>query len=68
MVATQLVERSLPSPEIRGSNPVISKTFYIEHLYTSNYNEKTKIIGKDAGKGQFLRSIAYAKVQEWGIY
>ena len=27
----QLVERSLPIPEVRGSNPV-----YIEHLFTVN--------------------------------
>ena len=39
MVVAQLVERS---PEIRGSNPVIGKTF-IEHLFTANCVEKTKI-------------------------
>ena len=28
VVVAQLVERSLPIPEIRGSNPVISKILY----------------------------------------
>ena len=32
VVAAQLVERSLPTPEIRGSNPVINK-FYLYQLY-----------------------------------
>ena len=32
-VLAQLVERSLPIPEGRGSNPVISK-IYIEYLFT----------------------------------
>ena len=27
VVVAQLVERSLPTPEVRGSNPVIGKTF-----------------------------------------
>ena len=31
----QLVERSLPIPEVSGSNPVI-KFIYIEHLITVN--------------------------------
>ena len=33
VVVAQLVERSLPIPEVRGSNPVIGK-FYTEHLFT----------------------------------
>ena len=33
VVVAQLVERSLPVPEVRGSNPVMGK-FYIEHLFT----------------------------------
>ena len=31
VVVAQVVEQSLPTPEIRGSNPVIRK-IYIEHL------------------------------------
>ena len=42
MVVAQLVERSLSIPEVRGSNPVIGK-IYIEHLFTVNCIEKTKI-------------------------
>ena len=38
----QLVEWLLLTFEVRGSNPVIGK-FYIEHLFTLNYIEKTKI-------------------------
>ena len=41
VVVAQLVERLLPIPEVRGSNPVISK-IYIEH-FTVNCIEKTKI-------------------------
>ena len=37
VVVAQLVERLLPIPEVRGSNPVIGKNlFYIEHLFTVN--------------------------------
>ena len=38
VVVAQLVEQSLPIPEVRGSNPVISKNLfiYIEHLFTVN--------------------------------
>ena len=43
VVVTQLVEWSLLTPEICGSSPVISKTFYIEHLFTIDCIEKTKI-------------------------
>ena len=34
MVVVQLVERSLPIPEVRGSNPVIGKN-YIEQCLLS---------------------------------
>ena len=38
VVVAELVERSLPLPEVRGSNPVIGKNLfiYIEHLFTVN--------------------------------
>ena len=39
---TQLAERLLPIPEVRGSNLVIGK-FYIEHLFALNCIEKKKI-------------------------
>ena len=36
VVVVQLVEQSLPIPEVRGSNPVIGKkNLYIEHLFLS---------------------------------
>ena len=35
VVVAQLVERLLPIPEVRGSNPVIDKNF-IEHLLSMN--------------------------------
>ena len=37
----QLVERSLPTPEVLVSNPVISKLLY--YTFTDNCIEKTKI-------------------------
>ena len=42
MVVAQLVERLLPIPEVRNSNPVIGK-IYIEHLFSVNCIKKTKI-------------------------
>ena len=35
VVVAQLVEWSLPKPEVRGSNPVINK-LYIKHSFTVN--------------------------------
>ena len=55
VVVAQLVERLLPIPEVRGSNPVISK-IYIEH-FTVNCIEKTKIKKKRPGKAHFLRKL-----------
>ena len=40
-VVAQLVEWLLPTPDIRGLNPVIGK-IYIERLLDVNYREKTK--------------------------
>ena len=39
VVVAQLVERSLPIPEVRGSNPVIGKKI-IGHLFTVNCGRK----------------------------
>ena len=50
VVVAQLVEQSLPIPEVQGSNPVIGK-IYIEHLLTVNCIEKTEIKKKEAGNG-----------------
>ena len=43
----QLVEGSLPTPEVRGSNPVIGK-LYLYYLYSVNCFEKMKI--KERGR------------------
>ena len=40
VVVAQLVERLLPTPEVRFSNPVIVKTLY--QMYSVNCIEKTK--------------------------
>ena len=40
--------------EIRSSNPVIGK-IYIEHLFTVNCIEKTKIKKKEAGNGPIFK-------------
>ena len=42
VVVAQLAERTLPIPEVRGSNTVIVN-FYIEHLFSVNCIEKSKI-------------------------
>ena len=34
VVVPQLVERSLPTSEVRGSNPVIAETLFIDSLST----------------------------------
>ena len=54
VVVAQLVERLLPIPEVRGSNPVIGK-IYIHHLLTVNCIEKKKTKKKEAGNGPFKK-------------
>ena len=49
----QLVEHALPTPEVRGSNPVIGK-LYTENSFTVNCIEKTKIKKKSPGMTHFL--------------
>ena len=53
VVVTQLVERSLPTPEVHGSNPVIGKllygTFVHCQLYWKDENKET-----EARNGSFL--------------
>ena len=55
MVVAQLVEWSLPAPEVHGSNPVMSKllsNIYI--LSIVNCIEETKIKEKSPGLVQFF--------------
>ena len=55
----QLVERSLPIPEVRSLIPAISK-IYIEHSINVHCIETTKIKIKEAGNGPFLKNkLAY---------
>ena len=49
----QLVERLLPIPEVRGSNPVIGKNLY--RTFTVNCIEKTKINKKRPGMAHFKK-------------
>ena len=52
VVVPQLVERSLPTPEVHGSNPVIGKKIHL--MFSVNCIEKTKIKKKEAGIGPFF--------------
>ena len=52
VVVAQLVEWLLPLPEVCGLNPVIGK-IYIEHLFTINCIENTKINKKRLGMAHF---------------
>ena len=53
VVVAQLVERSLPIPEGRGSNPVIGKILY--QILTVNCIEKTKLKKRRPGMAHFLK-------------
>ena len=59
MVVAQLKEWSLPTPEVRGSNPVINKIL-IEHLCTGNGMEKTKL--KKRGQEWPIKKLGFFKV------
>ena len=55
--ATQLVERSLPIPEVCGSNPAIGKN-YIEHLLSTVLKRRNK--EKNARiEGQQVKFLPY---------
>ena len=54
VIVAHLVERSLPKPNVCGSNPVISK-IYLEQVFAVNCIEKTKTEKKkDPGNGPFF--------------
>ena len=50
----ELAERSLPIPEVRGSNRVMGKISNLTYLKLTV--DKTKIKKKEAGIGPFLRT------------
>ena len=52
VVEAQLVERSLPTHEIRGSNPVLGK-LYIPIYCQLHWKDENK--EKEAGNGQFFK-------------
>ena len=51
MVVAQLVEQSLPIPEVHDSNPVIGKKLY--RTFTVSFVEKSKIKKKRPGMAHF---------------
>ena len=57
VVVAQLVEQSLPIPEVRGSNPVIGKKLFIcwTFVYCQLCSEKTKIKEKRPGMALFFK-------------
>ena len=57
VVVAQLVEWSLPTPEVRSSKPVIGKLLYriFNCLPTVNFIEKTKIKKKRPGMAHFYK-------------
>ena len=55
MVVVQFVERLLPIPEIRGSNPVIGKNLY--STFTVNCIEKPKIKQKWPGMANLKKHV-----------
>ena len=55
VVVAQLVEQSLPTPEVRGSNKAIGKNLC--WTFTVNCIEKTKIKKKEAGNGPFFKKL-----------
>ena len=63
VVVAQLVERSLPTLEVRGLIPISNIN---NDLYSTNCNlEKTKIKKKEAGKGPSFKKKDYTG-SAWG--
>ena len=60
VVVAELVERLLPIPEVRGSNPVIGK-IYIEHLFIFNCVEGTKFRKRGRKWPVFYKKILLTK-------
>ena len=51
------VGRAVASDKVRGSNPVIGKKNYIEHLFTVNCILKRQNEEKEAGNGPFKKTL-----------
>ena len=67
MVLAQLVERSLPIPEIRGSNPVIGKNLFKNWTFVNCQLciEKDENKEKEAGNGPFFKNGAKIGAKNW---
>ena len=59
MFVAELVERSLPIPEVCGSNPVIGKKLFIWNICLLSRNDENK--EKEAGDGPFFKK----KQSDW---
>ena len=74
MVVAQLVERSLPTPEVRDSNLVIGKKLFILNICQLCI-KKTKIKKKKPAMAHFLKKTINWKsvdglglgIQTWGL-
>ena len=64
MVVAQLVEHSLPIPEVRGSNPVIGKYLFISNIciLSTVCVEKTKIKKKRPGMAHFFKKKQWKRL------
>ena len=62
MVVAQLVERLLPMPEVRSSNPFIGKKLYLygTFVYCQLCVEKTKVKKKRPGMAHFKKRCGEA--------
>ena len=68
MIVAQLVEQSLPTPEVRSSNPVFGKLLYRTFIcFNVNCIEKTKINKKEAGNVTFssFGEVIVAQQAQW---
>ena len=64
MVVAQLVEWSLPIPEIRGLNPVIGKNLFISNIcLPSTVYWKDENKEKETGNGPFFKKNNYLDVR-----
>ena len=60
VVVAQAVERSIPIPEVRGSNPIMGKNLYL--TFTVNCIEKTKIKKKRSGMAHLKKPFLLAQL------
>ena len=66
MVVAPLTEQSIPTPEARGSNPVIG-FFNVEHSFTFNWMEKTEKRKRGWDLPIFWRDETFGQCDIWPI-